>query len=314
MINKIEIKGSVFTIFTFFKKNRKLDYLTIKKYINFLYKKGARQFYMMPYNGRYSQLSFEEIKKLNSFCIKCVKSKKDTIIIVSDPIHASTQQKLDFAVDAKKKGADIFSSICREKFFSEEQIVNHYKKMSRAKIPILVHCMPFLSGYTAQNMKWPISLLKKIIKIKNVVAIKEDTKEVAYCRKLLSLFHKKINLIFAGRKKFLISISTKKIKPIYLNGISMINPRIDEKFISLMKNNNENKIKQFVKEIDDPFWDDLVAKFGWHRCNKAILECAGFGKRYERLPMKELSLNEYKKVYKFFKKRFKHSESILNRY
>ena len=34
MINKIEIKGSVFTIFTFFKKNRKLDYLTIKKYIN----------------------------------------------------------------------------------------------------------------------------------------------------------------------------------------------------------------------------------------------------------------------------------------
>ena len=82
MKNKIIIKGSVFTIFTFFKKNLQLDFKTIKKYIFFLYQNGARQFYMMPYNGRYSQLDFQEIKKLNSFCIKTVKSLKDTLIIV----------------------------------------------------------------------------------------------------------------------------------------------------------------------------------------------------------------------------------------
>lgn len=314
MKNKIKITGSVFTIFTFFKKNRELDFNTIKKYINFLYNNGAKQFYMMPYNGRYSQLSFEEIKKLNAFCIKCVKSRRDTLIIVSDPIHASTNQKLEFAIDAQKKGADIFSSICREKFFSQEQIINHYERISLAKIPILVHCMPFLSGYTAKNIKWPISLLQKIVKIRNVVAIKEDTKETVYCKKLLNLFHDKTNLIFAGRKKFLLSISSKKRKPIYLNGISMINPYIDKKFISLMETNDKKKIKQFINEIDDSFWDNLVAKFGWHRCNKAILQCAGFGSRYERLPMKELNNDQYKYVLKFFKKNFKNLDTILKKY
>ena len=41
MKNNIKITGSVFTIFTFFKKNRELDFNTIKKYINFLYNNGA---------------------------------------------------------------------------------------------------------------------------------------------------------------------------------------------------------------------------------------------------------------------------------
>lgn len=313
MKNKIIIKGSVFTIFTFFKKNLQLDFKTIKKYIFFLYQNGARQFYMMPYNGRYSQLDFQEIKKLNSFCIKTVKSLKDTLIIVSDPIHASTYQKLSFAIDAKKNGADIFSSICREKYFSQEQIIKHYKVMSSANIPLLVHCMPFLSGYDAQNMKWPVDMLKKIIKIKNVVAIKEDTKEVGYCKKLLKLFNKKTNLIFAGRKSFLLSISTKKLKPNYLNGVSMINPNIDKKFISLM-NSNQKKAKEFVKSIDDPFWDILVKKYGWHRCNKAILQAAGFGKRFERLPMVSLSNKEYNNVKKFYKKKFFNIKKKLEKY
>ena len=48
-----------------------------------------------------------------------------------------------------------------------------------------------------------------------------------------------------------------------------------------MRTNNK-KINHFVKEIDDPFCDILVNKFGWHRCNKAILKRAGHGYAYER--------------------------------
>ena len=36
--------------------------------------------------------------------------------------------------------------------------------MSEAKIPLLVHLMPFLSGYTGDNLDWKLSTLKKSLK------------------------------------------------------------------------------------------------------------------------------------------------------
>jgi 4-hydroxy-tetrahydrodipicolinate synthase len=308
-----KINGSVFTIFTFFKKNLNIDYSNISSYIDFLYRNGARVFYMMPYNGRYSQLTNEEIMKLNIFCIKKVKSKKNTIIIVSDPIHASSEIKLKFAIKAKNHGADFFSSICREKYFSDAQIINHYKIMSKAGIPILVHVMPFLSGFDASNTKWPISLIKSLSNLKNVLAIKEDTKNTSYGLNLIKKFNNKIKLIFAGRLKFIHNLSKNNIVS-FINGISLIEPKIDLIYLELCKRGLRSKAKQFIKKIDDPFWEDLVKKYGWHRCNKAILEVRGFGKRYERSPMYALNRTEFNDVRKFYKKHFKIIKNELKKY
>ncbi len=252
----------------------------------------------MPYNGRYSQLTNSEILKLNKFCIKEVK-KFNKLIIVSDPIHASTDEKLKFAIHAKRNGADIFSSICREKFFTDEQIYQHYKKMSEAKIPLLVHLMPFLSGYTGDNLDWKISTLNKISKIKNIVAIKEDTKNLKYGKKFLENFKKRFKIIFAGRKSLIYNLKKHGLES-YLNGTSIIDPSIDKIFWFLI-NNNKKKSLKFIKEIDDPFWDILSKKYGWHRLNKCCLELNGIMPRYERLPMVSLSNREVKDVKKTIK-------------
>ena len=47
------IKGPVFSIHTPFKKNGEIDYISLKKYLEFLYKRGARVFYVddEPENG-----------------------------------------------------------------------------------------------------------------------------------------------------------------------------------------------------------------------------------------------------------------------
>tara|TARA_Y100000385_G_scaffold269292_1_gene307178 strand:- start:575 stop:1381 length:807 start_codon:yes stop_codon:yes gene_type:complete len=243
----------------------------------------------MPYNGRYSQLTNDEILNLNKFCIKEVKKFKK-IIIVSDPIHASTQEKLKFAKHAKKNGADIFSSICREKFFNDDQIYQHYKKMSEAKIPLLVHVMPFLSGYSGNNIEWKTTTLKKLSTIRNIIAIKEDTKNLQYGKKFLSNFKNRFKIIFAGRKSLIFKLKDYGLES-YLNGTSVIDPLIDKIFWSLFNDNTKDVIK-FIKEIDDPFWDILSKKYGWHRLNKCCLEVNGIMKRYERLPMISLSNNE----------------------
>lgn len=293
---KRNLEGAVQTIFVPFNKKLNIDYKALKNHISKLCdQKYTKCLYLMPYNGRYSQLSNNEIFELNKFCIKEVKKRKK-IIIVSDPIHASTNTKYKFCVHAKKNGADIFSSICREKYFSDEQIFLHYKKIASSGMPLLVHVMPFLSGYNGSNMNWKFSTLKKLSKLKNIIAIKEDTKNLDYCSKVFKNFKKRFHIIFAGRKKFILGLR-KYGEVSYLNGTSIIDPEIDTIFLDNLKKNIKNA-KKFVEEIDDPFWDNLSTKYGWHRLNKACLEINGIMKRYERLPMISLNNLEYKDLKK----------------
>ena len=71
-------------------------------------------------------------------------------------------------------GGLIISLIVREKYFSDEQILDHFSAVaSSSNMAILIHEMPFLSGY--DHTKWPASLLG-LTKIPEVVALK-DAKE-----------------------------------------------------------------------------------------------------------------------------------------
>ena len=107
--------------------------------------------------------------------------QKDNLVIVSDCIHGPTELSLDYGYKAFEEGADIFASIVREKYFSDSQIIDHYDLLSeKLKMPLLVHEMPFLSRYDAKNLKWPLSLFEQIKSIDNVIAIKEDAKDLDY--------------------------------------------------------------------------------------------------------------------------------------
>ena len=116
----------MFTILPF-KENLDIDYLSLEKYLNYLYSNGASRFYAMAYNSRYSQMRHTEIKSFNKFCIETVKKLDNkNIIVVGDPIHCSTEESLEFTLHAKENGADLISLIVREKYFSDEQILEAY--------------------------------------------------------------------------------------------------------------------------------------------------------------------------------------------
>jgi len=89
---KRRLEGCVYTIFTPFDEKENIDYASLGKYIAHLYQGGARKFYVMAYNSRYSQLKHEEIMQLNEFCIKAVKKiDPQSLVIVGDPIHCPTK-------------------------------------------------------------------------------------------------------------------------------------------------------------------------------------------------------------------------------
>ena len=298
---KEQLEGCFYTIFTPFDENYKIDFEGLSKYIEFLYSGGARKFYVMAYNSRYSQLEFDEILTLNEYCIKEVKKlDSSNIIIVGDPIHCSTETSLKFALHAKKCGADMISLIVREKYFTEDQILNHFKYIGeKSDFPILVHEMPFLSGMNGKQMDWPLSLITRLKDNPYIVAIKEDAKNFEMTKQVLSL-EPDIKVIIAGVKKKFIEFKPFGARA-YLNGISIIDARIGEEFWKSWEANDMDRIQEIIEKLEDPFFDTVVKKYGWHRCNKALIQCIGIFHRRDRMPMPHLDESEFKEVQNVFK-------------
>jgi 4-hydroxy-tetrahydrodipicolinate synthase len=302
MYNKLKegLTGCFYTIFTPFLEDFSIDYEGLKFYIESLYKQGAQKFYVMAYNSRYSQLSDQEILELNKFCIVLVKQlNKNNIIIVGDPIHCSTQTSIEFSRHAKECGADLISLINREKYFTDEQILEHYSTIGQAsQLPILVHEMPFLSGYNGKQMHWPQSLLNSLCKIPQIIALKEDAHDFELTKQAL-LLEPKIRVIIAGTKSKLMQYRDLGVKA-YLNGISIIDASVGHKFWLAFQNNDTKTIDFIINNLEAPFFDNCVTKYGWHRTNKALLQAAGYMHRRDRMPLKHLSDIEFKEVEKIY--------------
>lgn len=291
-----KLVGTVATIFTPFDKNYDIDFKSLERHIVSQFEGGAEVFYAMAYNSRYGLLSREEILELNAFCAKTVKELSiDNILIVGDPITGSLHQKMEYAIAAKENGADLFSALVQEKFFSIEQVLEHYKNLGAGvDIPILVHEMPFTSGFDGKQMDWPNELIKRLSEIPQVVAIKEDSKNVSLTKLALEL-EPDIRVVLAGTKKNLMQFRSLGIRS-YLNGISIIDAKIGKVFWDSFQNGVDEVTQQIIDKVESPFFEGVVARFGWHRTNKALLQAAGFMHRRERLPMVSISDQEYEQV------------------
>lgn len=290
------LEGCVYTVFTPFDEQENIDYESLERYLNHLYIGGARKFYVMAYNSRYSQLKRSEIMVLNEFCIKLLKRlDPENLVVVGDPIHCSTKESTEFAVHAKETGADLISLIVREKYFNDEQILDHFAEVGRnSNMPILVHEMPFLSGYDGTQMHWPHSLFRKLPSIPEIVALKEDAKDFETTCLALKL-EPRIRVVIAGRKSTLMQYKPFGAKS-YLNGISMLDARIGEAFWQAWKNDDKKTIDFILNQLEAPFFDQCASKYGWHRTNKALLQGANFMHRRDRMPLKHLNDTEYQEV------------------
>jgi 4-hydroxy-tetrahydrodipicolinate synthase len=291
-----KLEGCFYTIFTPFDKFGQIDFETLEKYIEKLYAGGAQIFYVMAYNSRYSQLSNEEIFTLNEFCCRTVKSlSPDNVIIVGDPIHCDTKTSIEYSRHARDCGADLISLLFREKFFCEDQVLDHFAEVgSKSKMAIMVHEMPFLSGYDGTQMHWPKTLLSSLPKIPHIVALKEDAKVAEITIAALSL-EPSIRVVIAGSKSSLLKYREYGVRA-YLNGISMIDARIGELFWKAFSDGDDKMAAFIVDKLERPFVDNCVNKFGWHRVNKAFLDAAGIMSRRDRMPLRHLADADFEEV------------------
>ncbi|MAV30705.1 MAG: hypothetical protein CL866_10110 [Cycloclasticus sp.] len=309
-MNKLEllksrINGPVFSVMTPFKEvDDEIDYLTLECYLRKIFDDGGKIFYVMGYNSRFSELSWQEIRELNKFVVDTVKAlDEDNIVIVADPLHCSTRVSIDFARHAEKIGADMISLVFREKFYSNEQVYKHYLAIAESTdIGILVHEMPFISGHGGHTVNWPVELLDSLAGIENVIAIKEDAKDDVYSHEVISTIKDRVAIIISGGgKRQWLEFSNLGCQA-WLNGIGVFEPKLAVVFWRAKQENNMSKCMEIIEKIEVPFFDDVVSKFGWHLGIKAALQARGIMSRYERMPLLAIDDNQYKEVEELMKR------------
>ena len=317
MKNKnIKISGPVFSLITPFTSSGNIDYKSYFKCIDFYYSQGVRVFYLMLYNSRLGVLDEKETHVLNYKTANFLKKKyNNTIFIGAEKFEGSAEETISRINKLSKYPINMFSIIFGEKYYNDDQLYSHFKYINnKTKIPLLLHLQKMMSGFGGEPpvLNYSLSVTKKICKLKNFVAIKEDAKEINFTKKLIKEIKKDVSIIRSGGGMSV----WKNFKSLgcqaWLVGIELLDPALAFDFLQALKLKDKYFIKNLEEKIETPFFNE-VKKYGWHLFIKSCLEDCGIMQRDERLPMKALSSQKNKAIKLFMNKLRNDSKKYLGK-
>lgn len=296
---KEKLKGPVFPTITPFNNDKtySINYDSLKGYTDFLYDAGARSFYVMTYNGRFSLLSWDEMKEVNKAVTEHIKQRDaNCVVIVADPMTNPTSVSVDFAKHAEEIGADIISCIFMERYHHDDQVYDHFKTIAdNTNVGILIHAQQ-LDGIHGRCL-YPINLLDRLADIPNVVAIKEDGKEPLYSEKVVKYISDRLSVIISGRGKRQYVHYNNMGCQSYLVGVASFLPRLAFRFHDAYQQGDMETVWGIINEIERPFFE-IGMEFGWHPTLKSAMEIVGIMSRTERPPLCSLTVEQHEKVIK----------------
>ena len=317
ILNSKSINGPVLSIITPFLKNEKIDYKNLYIYLKFYYERGCRVFYVMAYNSRLTLMSTKEIEQFNIKIIKFLKSKyKDITIIAAEGVENSTNETIRLCRKYNRAGADMVSVIFGEKYYSDNQVFEHFKKVNKdSNIKLLLHLQKINNGMSniPAVVNYKINLVSKIMKLKNFLAIKEDVKDFTYTKKILKITKNKSILIRAGGGMEVFAKLYKLGCQSWLTGVGCLDPKISIDFYNAILSKDYKFCNQVIKKIERPFFK-MISKYGWHIAVKSCLSDMNLMKRHERSPLKELDQKKHNQVVLFMNKLRKVSKSMNKDY
>lgn len=294
------IQGPVYSIVTPFKSSTaSVDYYSLFKYIDAALDSGAKYLYSMAFNTRYAQLEHDEILALNSAIISRIKYLDDSCtVIVGDPIACPTSESKKIAHIYSDIGADLVSILFTERYYNDNQIFDHFEYIADGlSAGLLIHEMPLQCGLGGPDKMWPLSLMERLVEIPQIKAIKEDAKDDNYTKSLAKICANKVDLILSGGGKKRWLNYGRSLCPAWLNGLGVAIPKFPSYFWKVYLQQDIATCNKLIDEIESPFFDNCVSKYGWHPSIRVALHVAGFCDYYERMPMFTLDQSSYNEVY-----------------
>lgn len=309
-INK-ELPGLTISSPLFFNSDESIDYDTLGRYLDDVCANNyVSAVYSMAYNTRYRMLSNDEVLDVNRFITRRVKAYGHKVY-VGHPYIFTLESLNTYLAEIAKDEPDGISMLYPERYYGiDEPVIEFLKTPLKHGLNVVLHEMKLVSGFNGELVEWPLSLLEKVFEEVTLVAIKEDSKSNDVTNLVLDLSKNHgVHCVLAGGGKIRAEEFIQQGMTTWLNGSTMFLPRlIDKTYLAFIKNDTAYK-EWYLKNIERPFFDEVVKKFGWHLAHKAALEYFGYGCRSERFPHAEMTNKDYMTASQTFGKIF---DSYMN--
>lgn len=276
---KEALVGPIFSIPTPFNEKFELDAEGLTRGIRRAKKAGVRNFAATAGNSQYSSLDYEEIKQLMKICVDAV-AGEGLFIAASDSWW--TDRTVEFAKYVESIGATALQLMIPARSSSEAHTVKHFQTVAQAtRLPLVLH------GIFSE------SLLKELVKIDSLVAMKEDgtldyfiDRQIAFGDRIRIFGGGGENRIFVGRPYGAVA---------FYSTYTTFAPNVSMQFWQALQSGDEKKAVEITLKYDYPFIKRFTHSF-WH----ATLEHFGVGGRYLRAPQETYSDEKMKEVKAFF--------------
>jgi dihydrodipicolinate synthase/N-acetylneuraminate lyase len=287
-MREIGLRGAVFSVPMFFKKDKSVDIEALKKYlIECLESEGVEAIFSMAYNTRYRQLTDVELFEVNKLCCELANKYNKKAII--GHAYTITNKELDkYCSDIEKYKPYAISLLYPERYYGvDSALIDFFSIPKRSGIPALIHEQKLVSGFNGSLIDWPENLINSVLSDSNVIAVKEDSKNDEVTNTVMKLSREfDFDVIVAGGGKKRVRKLIKEINlKCWLNGSLMLFPKITKQVCDAYLNNDKAFIKWYEKEIETPYFDQIISKLGWHVGHKLALHVLGYCELEERAPM-----------------------------
>lgn len=261
------LKGPILSAPTAFIADGSIDYDGMKKVMERALDYGCKVITLTSGNNRYDLLSYQEIKKLTSLMVNVTVNRGITIAATYKKWSIDTV--IAYVKYAESIGASAVQVDCPEGFQEDSSvsaIQSFYSRVAaHTNLGIVLH------GY------YSVALLKQLVTIPSVVALKEDVADLSYYVQRQIVFGDRL-AVFAGGSDSRYLFGYAYGSPAYFSTLYSYAPWIGRRYWNAIQARDLKKAVAIANHYDIPFMKRWSFPF-W----AAAIEYLGGSQRYIRL-------------------------------
>ena len=193
-------KGSGVALVTPFKKDGSIDYIALRKLIDFQINNNTDAIIITGTTGESATLSYVEHLSVIEECIDYVNGR---IPVIAGTGSNCTKSAINMSKDAENLGAD--GLLIVTPYYNkttQKGLINHYSKISeKVNIPIILYNVPSRTGLNIE----PTTVKEIVEKNQNIKGIKEASGNINNTLEIKELLKDKIN-IYSGNDDQIVPI------------------------------------------------------------------------------------------------------------
>lgn len=268
-------EGSAVALVTPFDSAGQVNYLMIKKLIEFQISNGTRAIVILGTTGESPTISSEEREKIIKFTV-CLVAKRVPVIVGTG--SNSTKVAVEQTIQAKKLGAD--GALVVTPYYnkcSKRGLYEHFKTIAlKSKFSVIIYNVPSRTGVGITT-----DIVLKLSKIKYIVGIKEAGGNIAFSEELVKVLPKRF-AVYSGDDSLTLPAMALGAKGVISVTANCYPDRVSNLCEFMLKNDLFNaKIQQdYLLEINRALFLEVNPI-----CVKYFLGLIGFDVGKPRLPL-----------------------------